>query len=117
MVNAKVRVAVPVAFVAVIVQLTVEVEELGDPEIKPVAVLKESPGEFEIAGEIEQLAIVPPVEEMVYPETAVPTMAVSEDCESVNAGFAKGATIFVTVLAPQSAVYILPTASRAIASG
>jgi hypothetical protein len=42
-----------VAFVAVIVYVRIVAAVVGVPEIKPVVVLNESPGVFEIAGEIE----------------------------------------------------------------
>jgi hypothetical protein len=46
----------------VIVYVLEEAVVVGVPEISPVLVLKESPGVLEIAGEIEKLAIAPPVE-------------------------------------------------------
>ena len=49
----KSRVAVLVAFVAVTVYVVELAAVVGDPEMRPVDVLKESPGVFEIAGEIE----------------------------------------------------------------
>ena len=50
----KVRVAAGlVAFVAVIVYVAADAAVVGVPEIRPVAVLNESPGVFEMAGDIE----------------------------------------------------------------
>jgi hypothetical protein len=42
-----------VAFVAVIVYVRASAAVVGVPEISPVEVLKESPGVFEMAGDIE----------------------------------------------------------------
>ena len=50
-VREKVALAVPVAFVAVIVYVTAAASAVGVPEIAPVEVLKLRP--FEIAGEME----------------------------------------------------------------
>ena len=58
----KSRVAVPVTFVAVIVYVRAGADVVGVPVIRPVDELKPSPGVFEIAGEIEMLAILPPVD-------------------------------------------------------
>jgi hypothetical protein len=49
----KSRVAVLVTFVAVIVYVLELAATVGVPEMRPVDELKESPGVFEIAGEIE----------------------------------------------------------------
>ena len=49
----KSRVAVFVTFVAVIVYVLELAAAVGVPEMRPVDELKESPGVFEIAGEIE----------------------------------------------------------------
>ena len=57
---------------------------MGVPESNPVAVLNVIPAGA--AGEMAQLAIAPPVEEMVYPEIALLTILVSDVDESVNAG-------------------------------
>ena len=48
-----VRLTELVALVAVIVYALEDADAVGVPEINPVAASKESPGEFEIAGEIE----------------------------------------------------------------
>jgi hypothetical protein len=42
-----------VAFIAVIVYVRTDAGVVGVPEIRPVVVLKDRPGELEIAGEIE----------------------------------------------------------------
>ena len=52
-VTEKSRVAVLVTFVAVIVYVLELAAAVGVPEMRPVDELKESPGVFEIAGEIE----------------------------------------------------------------
>lgn len=49
----KSRVAVLVTFVAVIVYVLELAATVGVPEMRPVDELKESPGVFEIAGDIE----------------------------------------------------------------
>ena len=49
----KSRVAVLVTFVAVTVYVVELAAAVGVPEMRPVDELKESPGVFEIAGEIE----------------------------------------------------------------
>ena len=53
MVIEKSRVAVFVTFVAVIVYVLELAATVGVPEMRPVDELKESPGVFEIAGDIE----------------------------------------------------------------
>jgi hypothetical protein len=61
---------------------------VGVPERSPVAVLKVVPAGSE--GEIAKLAIVPPVEEMLYPEIEEFTVLVSAIDESVKTGAPKG---------------------------
>jgi hypothetical protein len=61
---------------------------VGVPERIPVAVLKVIPAGSE--GEIAKLAIVPPVEEMLYPEIEEFTVLVSAIDESVKTGAPKG---------------------------
>ena len=94
--KSKVREVLPAALVAVTVYVRNALGEVGVPEIKPVDVLKESPGAFEIAGEIEKLSMGPPVEEMEYPVIDVPCTPEIELVEIVNAG-ATGFTVIVKV--------------------
>ena len=93
--------ALPDALVAVIVYVLEDADVVGVPEINPVAVLKESPGVFEIAGEIEKLVIAPPVGVMVYPEIEVPAVAVSDAREMENAGGAKAVIGKTAVITPE----------------
>jgi hypothetical protein len=84
--KSKLREVLPVALDAVIVKVRNPLGEVGVPEIKPVDVLKESPGAFEIDGEIEKLAIGPPVDEMEYGFIDVPCTPETELVEIVKAG-------------------------------
>ena len=53
MIISKVWEVLPETLVAVIVYVLADADVVGVPEINPVATSNESPGEFEIAGEIE----------------------------------------------------------------
>jgi hypothetical protein len=72
--------------VAVIVYAVALCVAVGVPVKSPVAVLKVVPEGA--AGEIAKLAIVPPVDVIVYPEIDVFTVLVSAIALNVNAGAA-----------------------------
>ena len=101
---ANVRVAFgSVALIAVIVYVLETAAVVGVPEIRPVEVLKDSPGVLVIAGEIAKLAIVPPAGVIEYPVIAVPTVTVSDDEEIVNAGAATPVAGNTAVIVPEFA--------------
>ena len=82
-VNAKVAVAVPLAFVAVIVYVVALATDVGVPVNAPVEVLKLIPAGVAL---IAKLAIAPPFPVAVNPVAAVFTVRVSEAEERVNNG-------------------------------
>ena len=79
---------------------------MGVPVNAPVVVLKLMPAGAD--GEIEKLAIVPPVELIVNPVAAVLTIRVSEDDESVKAGAANATDT-------SKLLHVLPTAPKPVA--
>ena len=74
-VSAKVRDALPLALVAVIVYVVAPATDVGVPDSAPVEVLKLMPAGVAL---IAKLAMVPPVELMVKPVAAVSTITVSD---------------------------------------
>ena len=65
---------------------------------------------FEIAGEIEKLAIAPPVDVTVYPLRTVPTLCSSVVEDRVNAGAASAVAGKMAVTTPELASWVTDVA-------